>query len=300
MSKDYYEILGVSKTSSADEIKKAYRKLAHQHHPDKGAGGDEQKFKEINEAYQVLGNPDKRRQYDQFGSTFNQGAGAGGAGFSGASWEDIFQQAQRQGFGGYNTQNVEFDLGDLFGDFFGFGTRTRRRPRGRDLQTAFRITFRESVFGVTKELNLGSISNTKEIVSVKIPAGINDGETIRLTGKGERGPEGATPGDLYITLHVTPDPKFRRVDDDIVTELPLTFSQAALGDKIEIETLDGMVKLKVPSGTQPGKVFRLRGKGVPHLRTSGRGDHLIQARVEVPTRLSRKQKRLLEEFDLEG
>lgn len=357
MSKNYYEILGVSKTATEEEIKKAFRKKAHQYHPDKG-GGDEAKFKEINEAYQVLGNKDKRAQYDRFGSAYtNQ---AGGQGFS--------------GFEGFNGQGFNInmdDLGDLFGgfgDMFGFGgnsSRQKRSQRGSDVQINLEVSFMESVFGVEKEVKfyktnacktchgrgaekeadietckhchgrgtvmqmqrtiLGSIQmqmpcpscrGEGKIVTkpcktcggnglykdnvemkVKIPAGISQGEMIRLTGQGEAGQKGASSGDLYIKVIIKTDHRFKREGDDIRSNKEISFPEAALGTKIDIETVDGMVTLKIPEGTQSGKIFKLSGKGVPHLRGRGRGDHLVEVIVKTPTNLSRKQKKILEEFD---
>ncbi|MFA6098713.1 MAG: molecular chaperone DnaJ [Patescibacteria group bacterium] len=369
MAKDYYNILGVAKGASQEEIKKAYRKLAHQHHPDKSSG-NEAKFKEINEAYQVLGNAEKRQQYDQFGQAFGQ-SGPGGAG--GFSWEDFSRAGGAGPFGGgFRQQGAEFDMGDLgdiFGDLFGFGRstgsrRSRRTARGSDIQADLTIEFRESVFGVEKTLDLykqtlclhcqgngaepgskietcptckgagqveqiqrtilgamrsvgvcpachgeGKIYSVKckqcggdgrvketEKIKVKIPSGIAEGEVMRLSGKGEAGLKGSQAGDLFLNIHVEPDPEFIRKGDDIISELAVSISQAALGDKISVNTLDGEVTLKIPSGTQSGKVFRLKDKGVPHLRSRGRGDHLITVIVEIPTRLSRQQKKLFEEL----
>ncbi len=370
MAKDYYATLGVSKGATADEIKKAYRTLAHQHHPDK-SGGDEAKFKEINEAYQVLGNVEKRKQYDQFGSTFDQ-AGGGAGGFGGFSWDDFARAGGAGPFGGSRQQNVEFDfgdLGDVFGDLFGFGRaaggrRSRRTTGGGDIQSEMELGFREAVFGVEKVVELyknvvcphcsgngaepgtkittcktcggsgqveqiqrtilgamrsvgvcpecrgeGKIASQRcktcrgdgrvretEKIKVKIPAGISDGETIRLAGKGEAGSRGAAAGDLYITLRVAPDPGFKRKNDNILSDISVSFSQAALGSKIAVSTLDGEVMLKIPAGTQSGKVFKLSDRGVPHLRARGRGDHLVTVTVETPTSLSKKQKKLLEEL----
>ncbi|MBI5037191.1 MAG: molecular chaperone DnaJ [Candidatus Kerfeldbacteria bacterium] len=362
MSKDLYEILGVAKGATQDEIKKAYRKLAHQHHPDK-QGGDEAKFKEINGAYQVLSDPERRQRYDQFGSQYEQAAGARGQGFS---WEDFARAAG----GAQGGQRVEYDFGDfgdIFGDIFGFGRRGgrgSRRSAGQDIQTTLTLTFREAVFGTEEVVELykqvvcdhcqgngaepgakietcstcggrGQVEQVQqtilgafrtaavcsscqgegkkaskqckqcggdgrvrasEKIKVKIPAGIQEGESIRVSGKGEAGGRGAHPGDLYITMRVEPDPVFERKDDDILSTLEISFSQAALGDKVPVETLDGEVILKIPAGTQSGKVFRLGDKGVPHLRSRGRGDQLVTVQVVTPTKLSRKQKQLLEEL----
>ncbi|MDD5039894.1 MAG: molecular chaperone DnaJ [Patescibacteria group bacterium] len=370
MAKDFYEILGVSRSASPDEIKRAYRTLAHQHHPDK-AGGDEAKFKEINGAYQVLSNPDKRKQYDQFGQAFSGGAGGPGAG--GFSWDDF---ARAQGGagpfgGGFSQQGAEFDmndLGDIFGDLFGFGRRTARggraSRRGQDIQAEMTVEFREAAFGVDKIIDLykqtvcphcggnGAEPGTKvetcptcggsgqvarvqrtilgsfqtavpcpdckgegkraskkcsvcrgegrkketEKLKVKIPAGISDGQVIRLSGKGEAGARGGAVGDLFLTIRVHKDPDFRREADDILSEANISFPQAALGAKIPVLTIDGEVILKIPAGTQSGKVFRLDSKGVPHLHSRGRGDHLVTVNVVTPEHLSHAQRELLERF----
>lgn len=368
MSKDLYEILGVAKGASAEEIKKAYRKLAHKYHPDK-PDGDEAKFKEINGAYQVLGNAERRQRYDQFGPGYEQQAGARGQGFN---WEDFARAAGGAGgpFGGSQGQRVEYDFGDfgdIFGDIFGFGRRSggrTARPVGQDIQMDMTVPFREAVFGTETEVSLykhvvcthctgsGAEPGTKvetcqtcggrgqvarvqqtilgqfqtasictdcqgegkrpekncsvchgegrvkqeDSIRIKVPAGISDGETIRVAGKGEPGLRGGQTGDLYITVRVEPEPKFDRDGDDIHSTVEITFSQAALGAKISVETLDGEVMLKVPAGTQSGKVFKLSEKGVPHLRTRGRGDHLVTVQVVTPTKLTRTQKRLLEEL----
>jgi len=362
MSKDYYNILGIDKNASQDDIKKAFRKKAHQCHPDK-ASGDEAKFKEVNEAYQVLGDAKKRAQYDQFGSAFEHArAGGGFSGFEG--FRDF------TGFtNGFNI-NVD-DLGDIFsgiGDVFGWGAGRRgaRARQGSDIQVLLTIEFNEAVFGAEKEISLrktvkcdrckgnmaepgskietcktcggsgrvtrvqrtilgsmqiqttcencagegktytkkcakcGGTGTAQEAVklNVKIPAGIDDGETIRLAGQGEAGERGAPVGDLYLKIRIKPDPRFRREGYDILSKAEISFTQAALGDKIDIITVDGPVKLKIPEGTQSGKVFRLRGKGVPYLRGRGRGDQLVEVIVRTPTGLNRKQRQMLKELDL--
>lgn len=365
MNKDYYNILGVGKNASQEEIKKTFRKKAHQCHPDK-QGGDEQKFKEINEAYQVLGDAKKRAQYDQFGSAFEHGqAGGGFSGFEG------FSAQSAQGGSGWDI-NME-DLGDIFGglgDIFGFSSRggqgRGRARRGGDIQVLLAIEFKEAVFGAEKEINLkknvvcdrcggngaepdskietcktcngsGRIIKTQRTIfgnmraqttcpdcggegksysqkcskchgsgviqeisgiKVKIPAGIDDGETIRLSGHGEAGERGASAGDLYLKIRVNPDIKFKRDGYNILSKAEISFAQAALGDKIEIPTVDGNVKLKIPEGAQSGKVFRLSGRGIPRLRGSGRGDHLVEIIVKTPTGLSRKQKEMLRELGI--
>lgn len=361
MGKDYYKILGVEKSASQDEIKKAFRKLAHKYHPDKPTG-DEAKFKEVNEAFQVVGNEEKRKQYDQFGATFDQQGGFGG----GMSWED-FMRAARGGGGGFS--NFDFggiDLGDIFGDLFGFGGRSRgsRTRRGNDIQVDIQLEFEEAVFGVEKEIRLtknndcdvcagsgvepGSKMNTcntckgqgqvrrvqqtilgamqsvavcpdcggqgekaeklckhcggdgrvrsESKYKVKIPAGIDDGEAIRLSGKGESAGNGGMTGDLYIRVHVKANTKFVRRDFDIFTETKISYPQAVLGDKIEIQTLDGNKKLVIPAGTQSHQEFRLRGLGVPVLNRSGRGDQFVKVIVEVPKKVNKKVKKLLGEL----
>ncbi|XOU94590.1 MAG: molecular chaperone DnaJ [Candidatus Kerfeldbacteria bacterium] len=370
-NKDLYEILGVAKEASQDEIKKAYRKLAHQHHPDK-SGGDEAKFKEINSAYQVLSNEQKRQQYDQFGQNFNQaGGGQGGqGGFGGGmNWDDFARASGgQQGPFGQGGQGAEYDMGDIFGDIFGFGKRggasSGASAQGGDIQAEMQIEFKEAAFGAEKVIDLykhatcshckgngaepGSKIDTckncngqgkvervqqtvlgafrtatvcpecrgegkkydkkckecsgdgrvkeSEKIKVKIPAGIAEGETIRLSGKGEVGLKGAPAGDLYVTMRVVNDPNFNREGDDILSEVNISISQATLGDKINIMTLDGEVTLKVPSGTQSGKVFSLKGKGTHHLRIRGRGDHLVTVNIQIPTKLSRDQKKLFEQL----
>lgn len=361
MSKDYYKILGVEKTASQDEIKKAFLKLAHQHHPDKNGGQDE-KFKEINEAYQALGNAEKRKQYDQFGST---GPGAGG--FGGG-----------QGFGGFGGfqnggMNINMDdLGDMFsgfgfGDIFGGGSSRSRGPkRGADIEAVLTIEFEEAAFGTEKEVTMkkkmacshcsgtgaepgakvetcstcggkgrvrrvqqtilgaiqtevtcsdchgdGKIASKKctechgsgivqDTVSfkVKIPAGVDDGGRIRLPGYGEAGEKGAGMGDLYLNIRVKPSNKFVRDDYEILTKKEIGFAQAALGDKVEIETIHGKVELKIPEGTQSGTVFKLKNKGIPYTDGRGTGDHLVEVIVKTPKSLNKKQKDALKDLGI--
>lgn len=361
MSKDYYDILGVSKNASSDEIKTAFRKKAHEHHPDKG--GDAEKFKEYNEAYQVLGNPEKRKQYDQFGSAFHNGQ-AGGANYGGFSgW---------QNGGGFN---MDFeDLSEMFGgfgDIFGFGganTRggAKRQTRGRDLELNLNLDFKEAVFGLEKEIQfsknitchhchgqghepgakvetcancrgtgkiarlqrtiLGNIQTQSVCphcdgegktysqkctqcggsgvhheqvkIKVRIPAGINNGESIRLSGQGEAGQKGAPAGDLYLRVKISNHSKFVRDGYDIKTEETISIKQAIIGDKIDIETVNGPLKLKIPAGTQSGTVFKLKEKGIIKLHSRGVGDHFVKIIVKIPSNLSRKQKNLLEELDI--
>ncbi len=370
MSKDYYNTLGVGKEASDDEIKKAYRKLAHKYHPDK-QGGDEAKFKEVNEAYQVLSDKEKRSQYDQFGQTFEQGQAQGGfSGFDGfrdfSSYADGFDfnfGGGRSGFSGFE---------DIFGDIFqqaGFGPDARRgrgrpRARGEDIQVDAEITFAEMAHGTEKELELykrvkchrcggdgvepgskkiecptchgaGEITSARrtilgtfsqvstcptchgegktpekkctkcggdgrvreyEKVKVKIPAGIKGGQAVRLEGSGESGERGGEAGDLYVTVHVKTDKRFERKNDDIYSTVEISFSQAALGDKTEVETVDGKVKLKIPAGTQSGETFRLKGHGVKHLSHFGHGDQYVTIQVVTPKNLTKEEKELFEKL----
>jgi len=354
--RDYYEVLGISKGASADEIKKAFRKAAVQHHPDK-EGGDEAKFKEVNEAYEVLKDTSKRQRYDQFG---HAGVGGNGGG---------------DPFGGYGGsggqgQNVNFDfgdmgLGDIFSSFFGGGTGQRqgRQARGRDVETNVDITFEKAVFGTEIDLSLniedacqhckgttaepgyelktcdtckgsgqvthvmrtvfGNIQQAApcpkckatgkvpekectvcrgkgtqrktQIIALKIPAGIDDGATIRLREHGEAIANGPK-GDLYVNIRVKPHKKFTREGDLILSEETVGMVDAALGAEIEVDTVDGPVRMKVPPGTQSGTDFRLSGHGVTHLRRETRGAHIVTIRVETPTKLSKKQQELLRNF----
>lgn len=357
--RDYYEVLGIDKNASADEIKKAFRKLAVKYHPDKD-GGDETQFKEVNEAYEVLKDQQKRQRYDQFGH-----AGVGGASGGGGGGNPF------EGFGGFGGgQNVHFDfgdggLGDIFSQFFGAGQQQSRGPRrGRDVETTVTLTFEEAVFGVDHELHLdmeyecehcqgstvepghsmktcptcqGSgqqvkIVNTvfgqiqqavtcseckgrgqipekvcsvchgkgtqrrKEKLAIKIPAGIDDGATIRLQGHGEAIGAGGR-GDLYVNIRVKAHKKFTREADIILSEEHVPMVDAALGAEIEVDTVDGAVRMKVPAGTQSGTDFKLSGHGVPHLRGQSRGPHIVTVVVDTPTKLSKQQKELLQQFD---
>jgi molecular chaperone DnaJ len=359
MAEDFYKILGVSKDASDDEIKKAYRKLAHKYHPDK-EGGDEAKFKEINSAYQTLSDKQKRAQYDQFGQTFNGAGGQPGGGFSGFNGG---------GFGG-QSGGFEFNFGggegfgDIFSDIFGGGRSRGQNAQGRDIQVEIEIDFQEVITGVKKKIKLyksvvckkcegsggakgskektcktcqgsGKIQKTMQTMlgtiaqsvicndcqgrgktfdkkcsqcggdgrhkeeieeTIEIPAGIETGQTIAASGLGEAGENGAPAGDLLITVFVRADKRFVREGNNITSTAHISFSQAALGDKIEVETVEGKVKMKVPAGTQSGEVYRIRNKGIPRLRGFGRGDHLVKVIVDVPTKLSRKAKKLIKEL----
>ncbi len=350
--RDYYDVLGVKKDASADEIKKSFRRAAVEHHPDRG--GDETKFKELNEAYEVLKDTEKRKRYDQFGH-----AGVGGA--SGNPFGG--------GYGGQG-QNVNFDfgdlgLGDIFSSFFG-GGQPQGRPRqarGRDVEAGVEISFEQAVFGTEVDLTLNlddtcehckgttvepghelktcdqcqgsgqvvTVSRTifgniqqaaicpkchgsgkvpekvcsvckgkgtqtkKQTIQLKIPAGIDDGATIRLREHGEAIANGPK-GDLYVNIRVKPHKHFTREGDLILSEEHIDMVQAALGAEIDVDTVDGPVRMKIPAGTQPGSDFKLSNHGVPHLKGNSRGAHIVTILVDVPTKLSKQQKKLLEDF----
>ena len=287
--RDYYEVLGVSKSASDDEIKKAYRKLAVKYHPDKNPGDKEAeaKFKEINEAHDVLSDKQKRARYDQFGHAGVGGAGGGGGNpFAG-------------GFN-FNGQTFNFDFGgggggspfdDILGSLFGFGG-ARRPRRGADYQTSVTLTFEEAVFGTTKTASAESGE-----IKVKIPAGIDDGMSIRLRGKGGPAPEGGSePGDLYVRIKVKSHKSLTREGAIILSEQRIDMVDAALGCEIEVVTVDGPIRMKVPAGTQSGTPFKLSGHGVPFRADGDRGPHIVTVIVETPKNLSRNQKELLEEF----
>ena len=356
--RDYYEVLGVSKSATADELKKAYRKLAKQYHPDMNPGDKtaEAKFKEINEAYEILSDPEKRSRYDQFGHAgVDPNFGAGGGGFNG-------------GFGGFDMGDI--DLGDLFGSFFGGGfgggggSRRSGPMKGETLRAAVTISFEEAATGCEKEITLtrsepcetckgsgcapgttaeicpdchgsgtiriqrgggtfsfatttqcpkcggtgkiihtpckscngaGSVRRQRKI-TVKIPAGIDNGQAISLRGQGGAGKNGGPAGDLIISVTVRPHPQFKRDGTSIYLEQPVTFLQATLGAELEIPTIDGKVKWTLPEGTQPGTTFRLRGKGMPSVNGRGRGDQFVTVDVRVPRNLNHEQKEALRRF----
>ncbi len=293
--RDYYEILGVGKNASDDEIKKAYRKLAVKYHPDKNPGDKEAeaKFKEINEAHDVLSDKQKRARYDQFGH-----AGVGGAGGFGGTGGFNGNPFANGGFN-YNGQTFNFDFGgggldDILGSIFGFGGGASRRPRrGADYQAAVTLTFEEAIFGTNKTIE----ASNGEKIKVKIPAGIDDGMSIRLRGKGGPAPEGGSEaGDLYVRIKVKPHKHLTREGAIILSEEHISMVDAALGCEIEVETVDGKITMKVPAGTQSGTPFKLSGHGVPFRSDGDRGPHIVTIVVETPKNLSRKQKELLEEF----
>lgn len=361
MSKrDYYEVLDIPKSASADEIKKAFRKLAVKYHPDKD-GGDETKFKEINEAYEVLKDQQKRQRYDQFGHAGVGGAAGGGAGASGNPFGGGFG-----GFGGQG-QNINFEdlggFGDLFGNMFGGGGRQQRQRRGQDVATDVTLTFEEAVFGLEKDIQItiddtcsqckgdgaapghklkdcptchgtgqvnrvintifGQIQQTAvcdhchgrgkvpekacltchgkgidrqlQTIKLKIPAGIDDGAAIRLSGRGQA-VQGGEKGDLYVNIRVKPHKVFTREGDLIISTETIDMVTAALGGTATVDTVDGELTIKIPAGTQSGTDFKLAGHGVPHLRTGNRGAHIVTIQVQTPIKLTKRQKELLEEF----
>ncbi len=365
MANDYYNILGVAKGASDDEIKKAYRKLAHKHHPDK-AGGDEKKFKEINEAYQVLSDKTKRSQYDQFGQTFRpgdfsgQGGPASGFDFSGFDFGDIFS-----GFSERGGPASGFE--DIFSGIFGGGG-SRRKKRGQDIQIDLEIDFLEMVNGTRMTVNLykgaqcsrcsgtggepgtgtkicptcrgagqvqkttrsflGSFSQVsacpecqgegkifekkcsqcggdgrvkeQQSIEINVPAGIENGQTISMSGAGEAGEKGARAGDLYVLIHVRPHEKFSRSGSDIQSTEYISYSKATLGGEVEIDTISGKLILKIPSGTQSGEVFRIKSKGVSDIHNRARGHHLVKILVRIPKKVSREQKKIIEELEMTG
>jgi curved DNA-binding protein len=292
LGKDYYKILGINRNASKEDIKKAFRKLAHQYHPDK-KDGNEQKFKEVNEAYGVLYDDQKRAQYDQFGQTFN----SSGGGFN-----------QNAGFGGFdfsnfsqNGQSFEFDLNDILGSFFGGRGGYGRIKKGADVSIDIEIDFKDSVFGISKEINVNyRNSSKKDLVKIAIPAGIDNGEMMRVRGKGEPIEDGK-PGDLYIKIHVKPHKNLRKEGINLLTELEIKLTEAISGAQKEIVTLEKIenVKIKIPSGIKHGEILRLKELGVP--TTSGRrGDLLIRISINMPTKLSKRAREALEILEKEG
>jgi curved DNA-binding protein len=297
---DYYEILGLKKGATPEEIKKAYRKLAVKYHPDKNPGDKkaEDRFKEINEAYAVLSDPQKKSQYDQFGS----------AGFHQRfSQEDIFR--------GFNAQDIfrEFGLGsdDVFSRIFGMGGGGGFRAggfgggfggmsrKGSDFEMELGIGFMEAFSGGDKRVSFSREGRSEE-VSVKLPAGVESGARLRLSGKGGAGIGGGPAGDLYLNIVVRPDPRFEREGDDIVSPRQIPFSLACLGGSLDVETLDGTKRIKVPAGIRTGTKIRLKGLGFPHRGKSGRGDFYVLVGVEVPEHLTPRQRELIESLAREG
>ncbi|PIQ68601.1 MAG: molecular chaperone DnaJ [Candidatus Taylorbacteria bacterium CG11_big_fil_rev_8_21_14_0_20_46_11] len=364
MSKDYYELLGIQKGASKDEIKKAFRVLAHKHHPDK-KGGDEARFKEVNEAYSVLSDDKKRAEYDTYGRVFSGGASGGGGGPSGFEGFEGFDFSDFASGRGAGQGGVEFDLGDIFSDFFG-GRGSRGPARGRDISIDVELTFSESIFGTDRRMLInktsvcetctgsgakpgttmgtcttcngkgkihearrsifGSVQTTRtcpechgqgkvprekcspcrgagvskrqEEIAVRIPGGIEDGEVIRLSGSGEA-IKGGSPGDLYVKVHVGRHPLFRKEGSNLTMDLQIKLSSALLGDEYTVETLDGNVTVKIPEGIRHGEILRLKGKGVP-IDKNHRGDLMIRIVIDLPAKLSKDAKKLIEQLKKEG
>ena len=294
---DYYQVLGLKKGATADEIKKVYRKLAVKYHPDKNPGNKEaeDKFKEINEAYAVLSDPKKKEQYDQFGDTgFHQRY----------SQEDIFR--------GFDVGDLFKDKGfgtdDIFSRIFGGGMggfqqsggRFGARPRkGEDFSMEATISFREAFSGCEKRIAYMKDGGREEL-SVKIPAGVENGARLRLQGKGSSGLNGGPSGDLYLTVRIGGDPVLQREGDDIIVTQEVRFTEAALGAPLDVPTMDGTKRIKIPAGIQPGTKIRLKGLGFPHLAGSGRGDLYVRVGVKVPEQLTGAQRQMLEELSKKG
>lgn len=286
MAKDYYKILGVEKSASEDDIKKAFRKLAHQYHPDK-KGGDEAKFKEVNEAYSVLSDKNKRSQYDTFGS-----AGPAGGGFQGGFDPNGFG-FDFSGFG--NGQGFDpGDLGDILSSIFG----GRRVRRGRDVAVDIELSFAESIFGTERKVMINSKAVKQNEVTIRIPAGIDNGQMIRMSGMGET-LEGGVPGDLYVKVHVRRHPYLRKEGYSLLMDLQIKLTEGLLGTTRTIGTLDGDIELKIPAGTNTGTVLRVKGKGVPQSENK-RGDFFVRITVVYPEKLSKEAKKLVEELKKEG
>lgn len=306
--KDYYSSLNVARSASADDIKKSYRKLAMKYHPDKNPNDKkaEEMFREITEAYEVLSDTKKREMYDQFGfAGSNQGfagAGAGAGGFGG--FGGGFGQGQ-QGFGGEGNEGFQDIFGDIFGDVFGGGAGARggfrqaRKQRGADLRYTLNISFEDSALGTEKTISFirqrnGRDDSTK--LAVKVPAGVKQGQRLKLSGEGDGSPNGGTPGDLYVIINVQEHALFRREEDDILIDVPISYIDAILSSQTEVPTLTGKVVLKIPEGTHSGQVFRMKGKGFPKSGGFGTGDMLVKILVDTPATLTTKQKELLEEL----
>ncbi len=310
MSKrDYYDILNVQRNASEDELKKAYRKLALKYHPDKNPGDKsaEEKFKEVSEAYDVLRDPKKRQTYDQFGH-FGQQAGAGDFG----GFSDAFKNfggAQGEPGGFYQSRSTEGfqDLfseifGDIFGSSAGAGARTQRPKRGADLRYTVHVSLEEASLGASKTISFMRFRGSKEEAAkleVKIPAGVKDGQRLKLTGEGDAGPNNGPNGDLYVIVNIRDHHFFKRKGSDIYFELPISFKQACLGDRVVVPTLTGTAQIQIPPGTSSGKSLRLKGKGLPNRNAYGTGDLYVKVRVDVPKNLSRKAKAIVEELDKE-
>ncbi|HEX7674493.1 MAG TPA: DnaJ C-terminal domain-containing protein [Bdellovibrio sp.] len=313
--KDFYSVLGVSRSATGDEIKKAYRKLAMQYHPDKNPGDKkaEEKFKELSEAYEVLSDEKKRQMYDQFGHAGAQagygGAGAGGFGGGAGGFGGFggFGNGQSGGQGGDPFQDI---FGDVFSDIFGArggagagaGPRARRQTKGTDLRYTLNISFEESALGTEKVISFMRQRGGKEEsakLSVNVPAGVKEGQRLKLAGEGDSGSTGPA-GDLFVIINVQEHPLFKRAENDVNLDLPVTYTDAILGTNIEVPTLTGKAMIRIPPGTHSGQIFRLKGKGFPKLGGFGSGDMLVRILVDTPPTLSARQKELVEELAKSG
>ena len=289
--KDYYKILGVNRNASEEEVKKAFRKLAHVYHPDK-SGGNEAKFKEASEAYAVLSDKKKRAQYDTFGSaSSNTGGFQSGAGFDPSSFGFDFSGFSAQGGPASGWQGFDTgDLGDILSSIFG----GRRVRRGRDIAVDIELSFQESIFGAERKVVVNSKFVKQKEVSINVPPGIDDGQMIRLTGQGET-LEGGVPGDLYVKVHVRKHPYLRKEGYNLVMDLEIKLTEALLGTEKVIHTLDGEITLKVQVGTKHGTILRVKGKGVP-TGANKRGDLYIRISIQIPDKLSKEARKAVEEL----
>ena len=310
MSKrDFYEILGVAKTASDDEIKKAYRKLAMKYHPDrnKGRKDAETRFKEAKEAYEILSDKDKRAAYDRFGHAGIDPSMAGAAGAGGGyDFNEMFRQARGRGAGpsgagpGFQEFHFEGNPEDIFEGLFGGAGGGRRAPRtrkGADVLYRMNITLEQSAHGIETQIAVPGEGGESQTLEVKIPAGIRDGQKVRLAGKGHPGLQGGPAGDALVEIHIEPHGRFEREGDDLVTRVTVSQPRAALGGEIEVDTLDGRVTMTIPAGTQPGRRFRLRGKGIKGMKSGEAGDLYVQVQVETPTNLTTEQQDLYRQLD---
>lgn len=290
---DYYEVLGLKKGATPEEIKRAYRRLAVKYHPDKNPGdrSAEDKFKQINEAYAVLSDPQKKKQYDMFGSSGFQERFTQEDIFRGFDVDDLFKDS------GFDTEDI---FSRIFGGGFApRGGAVRRKRKGSDLTLELRVSFKEAVLGCEKRISYMR-GERREDLAVKVPAGIEDAAKLRITGKGEPGPVGEPAGDLYLVVRVAADRLLTREGNDLLMEREIRFSEACLGTALDVETLDGVKRIRVPAGIQSGTKIRLKGLGVPRTGNGGRGDFYVKVVVKVPARLSDAQRRLVEELDRGG
>ena len=302
-SRDYYDILGVSKNASDGELKRAYRKLAMKYHPDRNPNKKEaeERFKEINEAYAVLSDKEKRKQYDTFGAEGFRQRFTQEDIFRGFDFDDILSNL----FGGRGKREFRFggkggsDFGDFFSGQYGHRDMGRMPQKGEDVLYELTISLEEAAFGGEKRISYRKNGRVEE-VSVKIPRGIPSGKRLRLTGKGIEGKNGGPPGDLYLQVSIAEHPIFSRERDDLIVEREINFSEAVLGTTIEVPTLEGMKKVKIPPGTQSHTKMRLKGLGIPHFQKEGKGDEYVKVIVRIPNRVTEKSRGLIQELAKEG